>query len=281
MEFLKDLFKNPHFANTLADRIASSVFVIGGIFTIWYEVMILYYYNKGSLNFPMDLIHLTVAGWLYIGAMTNWYKLISTRTFGYFNELQQKQDYKWKYCDSCFGFYPPRTHHCIVCKVCILKRDHHCWFAGSCIGYHNHRYYFTMVIYIFMAALYCNVFNYSFVMDKLEGFCIGTVVCLLVPHACALFGYLTFEQFFLCILSFIGFLCLVMFTWLLVIQLQQIIAGQTQFEKKNKIRDYDLGIKANFIEVLGSRYYLTWITSWITSNLPGDGIVFTKQHKDL
>jgi len=29
-------------------------------------------------------------------------------------------------CKKCISPKPPRTHHCSVCRKCILKMDHHC-----------------------------------------------------------------------------------------------------------------------------------------------------------
>ena len=29
-------------------------------------------------------------------------------------------------CKKCISPKPPRTHHCSVCKTCVLKMDHHC-----------------------------------------------------------------------------------------------------------------------------------------------------------
>ncbi|RYG53531.1 DHHC zinc finger domain-containing protein [archaeon] len=35
-------------------------------------------------------------------------------------------------CRKCDSERPPRTHHCQVCKRCILKMDHHCpWVSGA------------------------------------------------------------------------------------------------------------------------------------------------------
>ncbi len=31
-----------------------------------------------------------------------------------------------KTCKKCLKYKPKRTHHCSVCKTCILKMDHHC-----------------------------------------------------------------------------------------------------------------------------------------------------------
>ena len=77
-----------------------------------------------------------------------------------------------------------------------------------------------------------------------------------------------------------GFVCLLMFTWLLQIQLTQVWAGQTKYDRKKGITDYDVGLKGNFVEILGHRWYLTWISTFVKSELPGDGITFTKEVKD-
>lgn len=29
-------------------------------------------------------------------------------------------------CKKCIKPKPPRTHHCSVCNICVLKMDHHC-----------------------------------------------------------------------------------------------------------------------------------------------------------
>ena len=31
-----------------------------------------------------------------------------------------------RWCKACQRHKPPRTHHCSICKSCILKMDHHC-----------------------------------------------------------------------------------------------------------------------------------------------------------
>ncbi|KAI5399770.1 putative protein S-acyltransferase 15, variant 3 [Lathyrus oleraceus] len=32
-----------------------------------------------------------------------------------------KDNAEQKKCDKCFGYKPPRTHHCRVCRKCVLK----------------------------------------------------------------------------------------------------------------------------------------------------------------
>ena len=58
--------------------------------------------------------------------------------------------WSWKPCLICQTQRPPRTHHCPLCKKCVLKRDHHCFFTGTCIGLHNQRHF---AIFTFWASL--------------------------------------------------------------------------------------------------------------------------------
>lgn len=50
-----------------------------------------------------------------------------------------------------------------------------------------------------------------------------------------------------------------------------ILKGRTTPEAKHKT-NHDKGWKYNVIDVLGSRWYLTWICPFISSPLPGNGI---------
>ena len=51
---------------------------------------------------------------------------------------------------------PPRSHHCILCRKCILARDHHCFFTGSCVGLSNQRYF---VAYCFLLQCRCSILH--------------------------------------------------------------------------------------------------------------------------
>lgn len=41
-----------------------------------------------------------------------------------------------------------RTHHCSICKCCVLKMDHHCPWINNCVGHFTHRYFFLFCVYM-------------------------------------------------------------------------------------------------------------------------------------
>ncbi|KAF8609514.1 zf-DHHC-domain-containing protein [Ceratobasidium sp. AG-I] len=59
-------------------------------------------------------------------------------------------------CTKCQGLKPERTHHCRICKSCILKYDHHCPGINSCVGLRNERHFILFMVY-FIVATFCFV----------------------------------------------------------------------------------------------------------------------------
>lgn len=60
-------------------------------------------------------------------------------------------------CRTCMIIKPDRTHHCSICKQCVLKMDHHCPWVNNCVGHHNYKYFCTFLFYalLFLVAFIC------------------------------------------------------------------------------------------------------------------------------
>ncbi|KDN52919.1 hypothetical protein K437DRAFT_219769 [Tilletiaria anomala UBC 951] len=48
---------------------------------------------------------------------------------------------------------PERTHHCSICKACVLKYDHHCPWLNQCVGLGNERYFVLFVVWLGLACV--------------------------------------------------------------------------------------------------------------------------------
>lgn len=57
-------------------------------------------------------------------------------------------------CDKCNGYKPARTHHCSICKRCVLRMDHHCPWVANCVGYNNVAYFGRFLGYVTVLCLY-------------------------------------------------------------------------------------------------------------------------------
>ncbi|CAE7262885.1 unnamed protein product [Symbiodinium pilosum] len=62
--------------------------------------------------------------------------------------------YAPNWCQKCAHWKPPRSHHCSMCKRCVLRMDHHCPFTGNCIGMRNHGHFILFYIFSFLGVSY-------------------------------------------------------------------------------------------------------------------------------
>ncbi|XP_044255351.1 probable palmitoyltransferase ZDHHC24 [Tribolium madens] len=175
-----------------------------------------------------------------------------------------------RFCTVCECIAPPRSWHCHTCNVCILKRDHHCMFTSCCIGHHNLRYFIVFVFYIFVATVYASYYNLFFVLEFAEFGTFESIIKLVFPLATLFVDYSRNQMYlFLVLIVLIGGV----FTGvLLYFHGDLILRGVVTHERNQKMGLYDLGRRKNVEGALGDRWCLVWLSPFIESKLPHDGV---------
>ncbi|XP_041985688.1 probable palmitoyltransferase ZDHHC24 [Aricia agestis] len=212
--------------------------------------------------------------------------IIGNMIYGMFTNTSIKEKYlepdiksNWTLCSVCECLRPPRAWHCNSCDICILKRDHHCTFFACCIGYFNHRYFMYFTLYIFIAMVYAFYYNVIY-MSQFVKWNHGLIILKCI------FPLLSFvidfgnESFYIMVIdinvivgAFTGFLFIYHFN--------NLSQGKVTPERKvNNNDSYDMGWKRNLVEVFGCRWYWTWVSPFIKSPLPGNGIKWDNEHKN-
>ncbi|XP_042877032.1 probable palmitoyltransferase ZDHHC24 [Penaeus japonicus] len=243
-----------------------------GIFWLGFVIMPHYHDELNSVV----MMHIVAVVFVAYNIFHNILLVIRTDASGRTSFLPSVLKPGWRYCSICQVNYPPRSYHCHICDECILKRDHHCKFTGCCIGYHNHRYFFMGIFYIFIGALYGIYYQWDYVYETINLPVVYFFLCLLAPHFGLLFGALNVWGVLVATLHTLGLVTLLMVSYLLLIQAKAICQGQTQYEMKHNIRDYNLSFRQNVVDVLGRRWSVAWISPFISSPLTGDGLKFLK-----
>lgn len=70
-------------------------------------------------------------------------------------------------CKKCIAPKPARTHHCSICRRCVLKMDHHCPWFDNCIGFYNHRYFFMFCSFIAIDCFYLTLHAFPYYAAKI------------------------------------------------------------------------------------------------------------------
>lgn len=173
-------------------------------------------------------------------------------------------------CDSCQALVPPRSWHCEICDVCVLKRDHHCRFTGCCIGHHNYRYFFFFVVYLCIGALFSLTTTsiYLWYLHFDTYWSLSTLITVLFPML-SFALYASWENFYMLIYE-LNILAFGISTLLLIYHLPIFKRGAVM--KHRMSTKYDYGLRGNAEMVLGKRMHLTWLSPFVRSELPHDGI---------
>ncbi|XP_068621040.1 probable palmitoyltransferase ZDHHC24 [Battus philenor] len=265
-----NFLKNKRFKRFLEHSVyLAIIFVLVPVF-LYFELCVVLPAIVEEWSLPY-IIHYCCAAFLLIN-------IVGNMVYGMFTDtsvkrkiacLDKRKD--WPICTLCECPRPPRAWHCNTCNVCIIKRDHHCTFFACCIGYYNHRYFMLFVLDIFVSMLYSFYYNLKFIAQFMSWNHGLVIIKFVFPLASFVidFGAESIYVFLVLINflvgSFTGFLFFYHFN--------NILKGKITPENKNTSESlYNKGWKSNLIEVLGYKWYLTWISPFISSPLPGNGV---------
>ncbi|CAF1791464.1 hypothetical protein Bca4012_047037 [Brassica carinata] len=173
-------------------------------------------------------------------------------------------------CDTCFAYKPLRTHHCRVCRRCVLKMDHHCVWINNCVGYANYKAFFLLVFYATVACIHSTVL----------------LVCCVFKNGESYAGNVPLKTFMVSCGVFMIGLSITLGT-LLGWHIYLIAHNMTTIEHYNSKRalwlarksgqsyrhQFDLGVYKNITSVLGSNI-IKWLCPTFTRNTE-DGINFS------
>ncbi|VDN99910.1 unnamed protein product [Rodentolepis nana] len=206
--------------------------------------------------------------------------------------IAQKCGPDWTYCIRCESVRPPRAHHCHQCDVCVIRFDHHCTFLAQCIGLANMKYFMRLLIQVSICCFIATGFNIPYVFRYVysDWYTWQTLLSILNPAPFALIGWLSWRQFFLCLITSLCALFGPASAIFFIYHLRQVLLNQTSVEvliakSKNpsQIRyhnadlrpmNFDLGWRCNLEQVMGDKWLVGFFLPFVTSQLTTDGLSY-------
>ncbi|XP_064455314.1 probable palmitoyltransferase ZDHHC24 [Ornithodoros turicata] len=261
--------------NSIRDRVLCMfLFVMTPVITFFeFAVVVPRYHDTVS---PVVCVHVVLGMFIVMNIMGNMFKLTTVNTSLRRARLPAVLLPGWRYCHVCQENAPPRSHHCSLCNECILKHDHHCMFVGRCVGYFNHRYFLMGLIYLWIGTMYSLIYQFEYCIDVMGGLRPLSLVMQLMPHFGFFLGFLNPLAFACAMVNLFLVLVVILCSYLLVTQIIGICRNQSAYEQRHSVGRYNVGLRRNLQEAMGSAWFLTWISPWIKSPPTGDGVHFAE-----
>ena len=173
-----------------------------------------------------------------------------------------------RFCGICQQYKPARCHHCTDCERCCLKMDHHCVWLNTCVGFGNYKQFYLVALWgsvlcTFVFATLLQILIWQLTVDKT------------VPNSVQMLIVACFSL----VLGMGCYALLIFHTYIMGkgrTTIEQ-ITFREHVQKPNVIEappNYSLGVRRNFTEVLGPKWYL-WFIPY--ANSKGDGMHFTSE----
>ncbi|KAK5976566.1 Palmitoyltransferase [Trichostrongylus colubriformis] len=212
---------------------------------------------------------------LAFNVYTNWYKMVTVGPSGLNPALPNVYKAGFRYCHSCHTNAPPRAYHCPVCDKCCLRRDHHSSFGAVCVGHFNQRYFVAAVVNLLVLCVPLFSYTWDYTWSRMDGgFSLSRSWHIFLPHIALMARMISLYQFCCIVFCASTFTVLLFVTYLTCAQIFCIWNGQTRMEYLLDIHAYQLGLMDNIRQCLGTRWPLVFISPFIPSHLPSDGMSF-------
>lgn len=141
------------------------------------------------------------------------------------------------YCEKCERTRPVRTHHCSICRKCVMRMEHHCPWVGNCIGIHNYHSFTQFLVYSFILTSTIAGRSLSLIINSIEKSSFSTYLSAMVNGG-----------------------LMVTLGSLVIYHLAMITINTNTIELSYYKHDnlFDFGWKKNFIQVFGEQW-ISWI----------------------
>ncbi|KAI0564645.1 DHHC palmitoyltransferase [Gracilaria domingensis] len=224
----------------------------------------------------------------------------SEATFPYAH-LMKERTYEGhlRYCRFCSAYKPDRSHHCSVCRRCILRMDHHCVFVNNCVSFYNHKFFIAFVTYAFLGCLNVAIVAFPTFIDLIsltpstasnfrsDHLAIITERLVSLRFSTGHFSVADQLQEPLKTTAMIGYITTSAFSFALGVFVSMhfylTAKGRTTIEmyevtdplRAPYVMQYDLGVAKNFKSVCGSRPI--WWLFPTRAYVEGDGLSFERR----
>lgn len=270
------------FGTVLSQVMETVMFVIGIVMaafaTILIAVVTYSYFTMvlPSINAKWGLLAgqgLTVVGlWILGNILFNYYSAMMTgpghapkemtreAMSAQLHDPELREGNHYRYCKQCQAIKPMRSHHCGICKRCVLKMDHHCPWVNNCVGWRNQRYFILFLVYLWAGSGFFLLTGKDVVFKSLLGRSRSTL--LLIATIMSLSAFFATSLFIM---------------WnivLLATNKTTIEFWNVLLDKRKRGHPYNLGLQRNFREVFGHHANCyNWLLP-STAPPPGDGYVY-------
>eukprot|EP01006_Ploeotia_vitrea_P012887 TRINITY_DN33961_c0_g1_i1.p2 TRINITY_DN33961_c0_g1~~TRINITY_DN33961_c0_g1_i1.p2 ORF type:complete len:231 (-),score=100.85 TRINITY_DN33961_c0_g1_i1:67-759(-) len=158
----------------------------------------------------------------------------------------------YRFCDECECIKPMRTHHCSICKRCVLKFDHHCPWLNNCVGANNYRHFVLFLVYLWCGTLFFMTSSLPMLRDA--------IVDGRVESSSFLFAGIVAISAFLAATGFVLWNVYLMGTNQTTVEFYGNVFDSSRKRNTTFRNPYDLGFRNNVREVFGHNQ--TW-WSWM------------------